>query len=77
MSVGDDLGPSGVPNRTYDIVPHAEAPDFDDPAGARLTPRIPSCDWGIARPPAFLKRSERKPQTLGTSGMKRKGGGGA
>jgi len=29
-SVGDDLGPSGPPNRTYDIIPHAEVLDFDD-----------------------------------------------
>jgi gluconolactonase len=29
-SVGEDLGPSGPPNRTYDIIPHAEVPDFDD-----------------------------------------------
>lgn len=28
--VGADLGPSGPPNRTYDLVPHAGAADFDD-----------------------------------------------
>jgi gluconolactonase len=28
--VGVDLGPSGPPNRTYDLVPHAGAADFDD-----------------------------------------------
>ncbi len=27
---GPDLGPSGAPNRTYDIIPHAGAADFDD-----------------------------------------------
>ena len=26
----DPLGPGTVPNRTYDVVPHAEAADFDD-----------------------------------------------
>ena len=29
-SVGEDLGPSGPPNSTYDIIPHAEVLDFDD-----------------------------------------------
>jgi gluconolactonase len=29
-SVGEDLEPSGPPNRTYDIVPHAQVPEFDD-----------------------------------------------
>jgi gluconolactonase len=29
-SVGADLGPSGPLNRTYDLVPHAGASDFDD-----------------------------------------------
>lgn len=30
VSVGADLGPSGEANRTYDVVPHAEEPLFDD-----------------------------------------------
>ncbi len=29
-SVGEDLNPSGPPNRTYDVFPHAEVLDFDD-----------------------------------------------
>ena len=29
-SVGDDLEPSGPPNRTYDVSPHAESIDYDD-----------------------------------------------
>jgi len=29
-SVGEDLGPTGPPNQTYDIAPHAHALDFDD-----------------------------------------------
>ena len=29
-SVGEDLGPTGAPNQTYDIVPHAHVLDFDD-----------------------------------------------
>src|SRR5690242_1332646 len=35
---GQDLRPSGLPNRTYDIVPHAGAADFDDTAWAVLRP---------------------------------------
>jgi gluconolactonase len=34
----DPLGPGDVPNRTYDIEPHAEAADFDDSAWAKLEP---------------------------------------
>ncbi|HEX2085910.1 MAG TPA: hypothetical protein VHF89_09525, partial [Solirubrobacteraceae bacterium] len=29
VGVGPDLGPGDTPNRTYDIEPHAQAPDFD------------------------------------------------
>ena len=29
-SVGEDLDPTGPPNQTYDIVPHAQLQDFDD-----------------------------------------------
>jgi gluconolactonase len=39
VGVGPDLGPSGPPNRTYDITPHAEAADFDDSAWRVLPPR--------------------------------------
>src|ERR671934_1509794 len=39
VEVGEDLGPSGPPNRTYDVVPHAQAPDFDD------------ADWRVPFPP--------------------------
>src|SRR5919201_1824378 len=38
VGVGDDLGPSGAPNRTYDILPHAEAVEFDDSAWPVLAP---------------------------------------
>jgi gluconolactonase len=34
----DPLGPGTVPNRTYDVVPHAEAPDYDDSAWDVLAP---------------------------------------
>ena len=34
----DPLGPGDRPNRTYDIVPHAEPPDFDDAGWQPLTP---------------------------------------
>ncbi len=32
VAVGPDLGPSGPANRTYEVVPHAQAADFDDTA---------------------------------------------
>ncbi|MFQ5986181.1 MAG: SMP-30/gluconolactonase/LRE family protein [Thermoplasmata archaeon] len=38
VSVGSDLGPSGEPNRTYDIVPHAGSPTFDDSGWKVLAP---------------------------------------
>ena len=34
----DPLGPGTIPNRTYDIVPHAEGVDFDDSAWRVLAP---------------------------------------
>jgi gluconolactonase len=34
----DPLGPGTVPNRTYDVVPHAEAADYDDSSWERLNP---------------------------------------
>jgi gluconolactonase len=34
----DSLGPGDVPNRTYDVVPHAHAVDFDDSGWERLAP---------------------------------------
>jgi gluconolactonase len=34
----DPLGPGDAPNRTYDVVPHAEAPDFDDSGWEVLAP---------------------------------------
>ena len=38
-SPGPDLRPSGPPNRTYDITPHAGAADFDDGAWDTITPK--------------------------------------
>jgi gluconolactonase len=37
-SAADPLGPGETPNRTYDVVPHAEAADFDDSSWRVLTP---------------------------------------
>src|SRR3954453_8226435 len=37
-SAADPLGPGDVPNRTFDVVPHAEAAEFDDSAWQRLAP---------------------------------------
>jgi gluconolactonase len=34
----DPLGPGTVPNRTYDVVPHAEAADYDDSGWRTLRP---------------------------------------
>src|SRR4051794_23032340 len=34
----DPLGPGTVPNRTYDVVPHAEAADYDDSDWRTLGP---------------------------------------
>jgi gluconolactonase len=34
----DPLGPGTVPNRAYDVVPHAQAADFDDSGWQRLAP---------------------------------------
>jgi gluconolactonase len=36
---GADLRPSGPPNRTYDIAPHAGASDFDDSTWLAIDPR--------------------------------------
>jgi gluconolactonase len=41
---GPDLKPSGPPNRTYDVVPHAGAVDFDD------------SKWEVLDPPALDAR---------------------
>lgn len=38
VGVGADLGPSGSPNQTVDIAPHAQAADFDDRAWRVLQP---------------------------------------
>src|SRR5215469_17856644 len=38
VAVGPDLGPSGPANRTYEVVPHAQAADFDDTAWTVLAP---------------------------------------
>jgi gluconolactonase len=40
----DPLGPGTVPNRTYDIVPHADAADFDD------------SDWDVLKPGDTMRR---------------------
>jgi gluconolactonase len=37
-SLADPLGPGETPNRTYDVLPHAEAPDFDDSGWRELAP---------------------------------------
>src|SRR3954454_21532435 len=38
VEVGADLAPSGGPNRTYDLLPHAEATDYDDSTWRVLEP---------------------------------------
>ena len=37
-SAADPLGPGDVPNRTYDVVPHAETLDYDDSGWRTLSP---------------------------------------
>jgi gluconolactonase len=37
-SPADPLGPGEAPNRTFDVVPHAEPPGFDDSAWQELAP---------------------------------------
>ncbi|MFZ5871959.1 MAG: SMP-30/gluconolactonase/LRE family protein, partial [Actinomycetota bacterium] len=37
-SAADPLGPGDRPNRTFDVVPHAEAPDLDDSGWTVLAP---------------------------------------
>jgi gluconolactonase len=38
VDVGPDLGPSGPPNRTYDVEPHAQDTQFDDSSWRALEP---------------------------------------
>ena len=38
-SPADPLGPGTAPNRTYDVVPHAEALDYDDSQWRTLSPQ--------------------------------------
>ena len=38
VAAGPDLSPSGPPNRTYEVVPHAQSADFDDSAWLVLAP---------------------------------------
>ena len=43
----DPLGPGTVPNRTYDVVPHAEAAGYDD------------SDWRVLAPEETMLRLNR------------------
>ena len=45
----DPLGPGTVPNRTYDVVPHAEAADYDDSDWRTLSPRQTRLRLGAGR----------------------------
>jgi gluconolactonase len=47
--VADHLGPGGAPNRTYDVEPRAQAPDFDDSAWRVLTPEETTLRLGHGR----------------------------
>lgn len=49
VTVGADLGPSGPPNRTYHVVPHAEAIDFDDSGWRVLDPADTQLRLGAGR----------------------------
>src|SRR6266545_2557742 len=43
-SVADPLGPGEIPNRTYDVEPHAQAVDYDDSG------------WDVLAPAETMKR---------------------
>ena len=45
----DPLGPGDVPNRTYDVVPHAEGVDFDDSGWRALAPADTMLRLGTGR----------------------------
>jgi gluconolactonase len=49
VDVGDDLGPSGPANRTYDITPHAEPVEFDDSSWQVLSGSETQCRLGSGR----------------------------
>ena len=49
VGVGTDLGPSGAPNRTYDLAPRAEAVDFDDSGWRTLAPPETQARLGTGR----------------------------
>jgi gluconolactonase len=48
-SPDDPLGPGKLPNRTYDVVPHAEATDFDDSGWRVLAPADTMLRLGTGR----------------------------
>ena len=48
-SDADPLGPGDRPNRTYDVLPHAEAADFDDTSWRQLTPGQTQVRLGTGR----------------------------
>jgi gluconolactonase len=48
-SAADPLGPGETPNRTYDVVPHAEAAGFDDSAWRVLAPEETMLRLGSGR----------------------------
>jgi hypothetical protein len=45
VEVAADLGPSGRPNRTHDVLPHAEGADYDDSAWTVLARRRRGARW--------------------------------
>ena len=49
VHVGPDLGPSGAPNRTFDVIPHAEGADFDDAEWRVLVPEETQLRLGAGR----------------------------
>ena len=49
VEVGPDLGPGRKPNQTYDVVPHAQAVEFDDSAWRSLDPEETQCRLSTGR----------------------------
>jgi gluconolactonase len=65
-SAEDPLGPGDLPNQTYDIAPHAQAPGFDDSDWRRLAPEETMLRLGNGRVSFNWYRTEvTVPERLG------------
>ncbi len=70
-SDADPLGPGDVPNRTYDVLPHAEAPGFDDSSWRTLAPAETTARLGDGRVSFNWYRLEvTLPETIGVTDVR-------